>query len=132
VNMSSSNSGTANKANESSSKSRSGFPDLSKLSPEELKLYKMYGRLPKTTDVLQDRLKDRKFFDSGDYALSKASGGKKDPVGSINPLRQPEIENLARINRNSFSGSGAPSLLGSNQRKSKLEEDLTDSVFEND
>ncbi len=128
----SSNSSATDKANQSASKLKGGLPDLSKLSAEELKLYKMYGKLPKTTDVLQDRLKDRKFFDSGDYALSKVSGGKKDPVGSINPLRQPEIENLARINRNSFSGSGAPSLLGSNQRKSKLEEDLTDSVLEDD
>ncbi|KAF6005757.1 hypothetical protein HII12_005332 [Brettanomyces bruxellensis] len=120
----SSNSGATDKANESASKLKGGLPDLSKLSAEELKLYKMYGKLPKTTDVLQDRLKDRKFFDSGDYALSKVSGGKK--------ILQPEIENLARINRNSFSGSGAPSLLGSNQRKSKLEEDLTDSVLEDD
>ncbi|VEU21459.1 DEKNAAC102675 [Brettanomyces naardenensis] len=106
-------------------------PDLTKLSPQELRLYKMYGRLPKTSEVLQGKLKDRKFFDSGDYAMSKA-GSKKEQVGSINPLRQPNIESLARINRNSFSGSTAPSLLGMNQQKSKLEEDSTESVLDDE
>lgn len=101
--------------------------DISKLSPQEFKMYKLYGKLPKTSDVLQSRFKERKFFDSGDYAMSKA-GSKSGQVGSLNPLRQPNIENLARINRNSFSGSNAPSLLGVNQRKSKLEEDSTDSI----
>ncbi|QPG73409.1 hypothetical protein FOA43_000719 [Brettanomyces nanus] len=106
--------------------------DISKLSPQEYKLYKMYGKLPKTSDVLQDKLKDRKFFDSGDYAMSKAGTKKEQVVGSVNPLRQPNIESMARINRNSFSGSNAPSLLGVNREKSKLEEDSTDSVIDDD
>lgn len=109
-------------------------PDLSKLSPQELRLYKLYGKLPKTSQVLQERLKDRKFFDSGDYMMSKASGkpNQGNQVGSINPLRAPDIENMARINRNSFSGSTAPSVLGLNQQKSKLEEDSTEAVLSDD
>ncbi|ORX78563.1 Endosulfine-domain-containing protein [Basidiobolus meristosporus CBS 931.73] len=57
--------------------------DLSKLSPEELKIFKMYGRLPSGKDLLSRKLKDRKYFDSGDYALQKA--GKTSDVGSIHP-----------------------------------------------
>jgi len=99
--------------------------DLSKLSPQELKLYKLYGKLPKTNDILKGKLKDRKFFDSGDYAMSKARGSNAnaDPtqeVGILNPLQIPEIENVARINRNSVVGSNS---IISN--KSKLEDDVT-------
>lgn len=100
--------------------------DLSQLSPQELKLYKMYGRLPKTNDILRGKLKDRKFFDSGDYAMSKAKGRAPDTeqVGVLNPLKTPEIENVARINRNSVAGSvsGSAGL----SKKSKLEDDMTD------
>lgn len=100
--------------------------DLSKLSPQELKLYKLYGRLPKTNDILRGKLKDRKFFDSGDYAMSKAKGRAPDTeqVGVLNPLKTPEIENVARINRNSVAGSvsGAAGVL----KKSKLEDDMTE------
>jgi hypothetical protein len=101
--------------------------DLSKLSPQELKLYKLYGKLPKTNDILRGKLKDRKFFDSGDYAMSKAgsSGAKSntplvepDQVGVGNPLQDPEIENVARINRNSVVGSLSAPLV----KKSNLEE----------
>lgn len=102
--------------------------DLSQLSPQELKLYKLYGRLPKTNDILRGKLKDRKFFDSGDYAMSKAQGKvlQPDQVGVLNPLHNPEIENVARINRNSVvagSISGNSDVL----KKSKLEEGSTDS-----
>ncbi|AWU78327.1 hypothetical protein CAS74_002855 [Pichia kudriavzevii] len=102
--------------------------DLSSLSPQELKLYKLYGKLPKTNDILRGKLKERKFFDSGDYAMSKAaSHGERanipDQVGVLNPLHNPEIENVARINRNSVVGSVS---IGTNvSKKSKLEEDST-------
>ncbi|GMG39240.1 unnamed protein product [Ambrosiozyma monospora] len=96
--------------------------DLSSLTPQELKLYKLYGKLPKKSDILQSKLKDRKFFDSGDYAMSKLSG-HKEQVGSANPLRSPALENVARINRNSISGINAPNLLNANQQKSTLEQE---------
>jgi len=53
--------------------------DINSLSPEEQKLFRMYGKLPNRKDLLQNQLKERKYFDSGDYALSKA--GKADDVG---------------------------------------------------
>lgn len=105
--------------------------DLSALSPQELKLYKLYGKLPKTNDILRGKLKDRKFFDSGDYAMSKAKGKVVQPeqIGYMNPLQNPEIENVARINRNSVVGSVSNNNAGV-LKKSKLEEDSTES--END
>lgn len=53
--------------------------DISKMSPEEAKLFRLYGKLPNKKDLLQNKLKERKYFDSGDYALSKA--GKASDVG---------------------------------------------------
>jgi cAMP-regulated phosphoprotein/endosulfine conserved region len=37
------------------------------LSPDEQRLFRLYGKLPSKSD----HLKERKYFDSGDYALSK-------------------------------------------------------------
>ncbi|KAL1600311.1 hypothetical protein SLS59_005938 [Nothophoma quercina] len=49
------------------------------MSPEEAKLFRLYGKLPNKKDLLQNKLKERKYFDSGDYALSKA--GKASDAG---------------------------------------------------
>ncbi|KAG0175101.1 hypothetical protein DFQ28_005011 [Apophysomyces sp. BC1034] len=51
--------------------------DISQLTEEEQKLFRMYGKLPDRKDLLGHKLKERKYFDSGDYALSKAG---KEPV----------------------------------------------------
>ncbi|KAF8458853.1 camp-regulated phosphoprotein/endosulfine conserved region-domain-containing protein, partial [Terfezia claveryi] len=53
--------------------------DINSLSEEEQKLFRLYGKLPSRKDVLGQKLKERKYFDSGDYALSKA--GKASDVG---------------------------------------------------
>lgn len=98
--------------------------DLSSLTPQELKLYKLYGKLPKTNDILRGKLKDRKFFDSGDYAMSKAEGKKPDQLGVLNPLKSPEIENVARINRNSVVGTVSNNGAAVSV-KSKLEDNVT-------
>jgi len=42
------------------------------MSAEEQKVFRLYGKLPTKKDLLQNKLKERKYFDSGDYALSKA------------------------------------------------------------
>ncbi|OZJ06794.1 hypothetical protein BZG36_00165 [Bifiguratus adelaidae] len=61
--------------------------DLSTMTEEEKKLFRLYGKIPNQKDVLGHKLKERKYFDSGDYALSKA--GKADrPVGSEHPSPQ--------------------------------------------
>lgn len=50
-----------------------GFQSLSE---EEQKLFRLYGKLPNKKDLFSKKLQERKYFDSGDYALSKA--GKSD------------------------------------------------------
>ncbi|KAJ3273384.1 hypothetical protein HDV01_004261 [Terramyces sp. JEL0728] len=59
--------------------------DPSTLSEQDRQFYEKYGRLPPQKKPLGQRIKggDRKYFDSGDYAMSKA--GKSDPenVGKV-------------------------------------------------
>ncbi|KAJ3023394.1 UNVERIFIED_CONTAM: hypothetical protein HDU68_008629 [Siphonaria sp. JEL0065] len=61
--------------------------DVSALSPEEQEFYKKYGKLPlPKKDLLGKRLNgDRKYFDSGDYALSQAGKSSPKDVGSQHP-----------------------------------------------
>jgi len=55
--------------------------DINAMSPDEQRLFRMYGKLPDKKNLLQNKPKgqERKYFDSGDYALSKA--GKAGDVG---------------------------------------------------
>ncbi|KAI0826884.1 Endosulfine-domain-containing protein [Trametes gibbosa] len=59
--------------------------DLSKLTEEEQKLFRLYGKLPTHKNVLTKMQKERKFFDSGDYALSKAGKAPQNAVGTAIP-----------------------------------------------
>jgi len=59
--------------------------DISKLTEEEQKLFRLYGKLPTHKNVLTKMQKDRKYFDSGDYALSKAGVGSQNAVGTAIP-----------------------------------------------
>jgi len=59
--------------------------DISKLTEEEQKLFRLYGKLPTHKNVLTRVQKDRKYFDSGDYALSKAGVGPQNAVGTAIP-----------------------------------------------
>ncbi|RKU46632.1 hypothetical protein DL546_007475 [Coniochaeta pulveracea] len=70
--------------------------DVSSLSPEEQRLFRLYGKLPSRSDHFAKHLKERKYFDSGDYALSKA--GKADSVdaGSVGS-EHPVPENIPHL-----------------------------------
>ncbi|KAJ7459687.1 camp-regulated phosphoprotein/endosulfine conserved region-domain-containing protein [Mycena latifolia] len=59
--------------------------DISKLNGEEQKLFAKYGKLPTHKNVLMKMQKDRKYFDSGDYALSKAGVEPQNTVGTAIP-----------------------------------------------
>ncbi|EKM49646.1 uncharacterized protein PHACADRAFT_265210 [Phanerochaete carnosa HHB-10118-sp] len=59
--------------------------DISKLTEEEQKLFRLYGKLPTHKNVLNKMQKDRKYFDSGDYALSKAGKAPQNTVGTAIP-----------------------------------------------
>lgn len=70
--------------------------DISSLSPDEQRLLRLYGKIPNKKDLLQNKLKERKYFDSGDYALSKA--GKASDVGVTTiGSRHPLPENIPHL-----------------------------------
>ncbi|KAK3341994.1 camp-regulated phosphoprotein/endosulfine conserved region-domain-containing protein [Lasiosphaeria hispida] len=60
--------------------------DTSSLTPTEQRLYRLYGRLPSQSHHFARHLKERKYFDSGDYALSKAGRGDSVDVGLVGAL----------------------------------------------
>ncbi|KZS90537.1 hypothetical protein SISNIDRAFT_415423, partial [Sistotremastrum niveocremeum HHB9708] len=55
------------------------------LTEEERKLFALYGKLPSHKNALTKMQKDRKYFDSGDYALSKAGVAPQTTVGTAIP-----------------------------------------------
>ncbi|KAL0960809.1 hypothetical protein HGRIS_005825 [Hohenbuehelia grisea] len=59
--------------------------DVGKMTEEEQKLFRLYGKLPTHKNVLTKMAKDRKYFDSGDYALSKAGVAPQNAVGTAIP-----------------------------------------------
>jgi hypothetical protein len=59
--------------------------DISNLNPEEKVLFARYGKLPTHKTTLRFTSKERKFFDSGDYALSKAGKTPREAVGTAIP-----------------------------------------------
>ncbi|KAL5334058.1 camp-regulated phosphoprotein/endosulfine conserved region-domain-containing protein [Aspergillus crustosus] len=91
--------------------------DTSKLSPDEQRLLRLYGKMPNKKDLLQNKLKERKYFDSGDYALSKA--GKASDVGVTNiGSKHPVPENIPHLtatspgSNNSIGNGGSISAQG--------------------
>ncbi|KAJ8080398.1 hypothetical protein AAF712_003160 [Marasmius tenuissimus] len=59
--------------------------DISKLNEQEQLLFRKYGKLPTHKNTLMKMQKDRKYFDSGDYALSKAGVAPQSTVGTAIP-----------------------------------------------
>jgi len=59
--------------------------DMSAMTEEEKKLFRLYGKLPTHKNVLAKVQRDRKFFDSGDYAMSKAGLSPQIAVGTAIP-----------------------------------------------
>ncbi|KAF7714698.1 Endosulphine family protein [Penicillium ucsense] len=70
--------------------------DISSMTPDEQRLLRMYGKMPTKKDLLQNKLKERKYFDSGDYALSKAGKASDIGVTSIGS-RHPVPENIPHL-----------------------------------
>jgi len=78
--------------------------DISGLNEEERKLFHLYGKLPTHKNVLTKMQKDRKYFDSGDYALSKAGKAPQNTVGTAIP----NPENIPHASPNPVSNSSSP------------------------
>ncbi|SCU95921.1 LANO_0E11870g1_1 [Lachancea nothofagi CBS 11611] len=86
--------------------------DTSKMTPQEVKLYKLYGKLPSKKDLFKHKLQERKYFDSGDYALNKA-GVKSDDLQSASisnshlPVTNPSGLRESIIKRRLSSSAGS-------------------------
>ncbi|KAF2117866.1 camp-regulated phospho protein/endosulfine conserved region-domain-containing protein [Lophiotrema nucula] len=81
-----------------------------KLTADEQRLFRLYGKLPNKKDLLQNKLKERKYFDSGDYALSKAGKASDIGVTSIGrehpvPEKIPHIATPASQHNGSSNGN---------------------------
>jgi len=81
--------------------------DINSLNPEERKLFSLYGRLPSHKNVLSKMQKGdrRKYFDSGDYALSKAGVAPQTTVGTAIPNPQNIPHSSQTNSHNSLSVS---------------------------
>jgi len=78
--------------------------DISAMTEEEKKLFRLYGKLPTHKNVLTKMQGDRKFFDSGDYALSKAGKAPQNTVGTAIP----NPENIPHPSSTPVSNSSDP------------------------
>jgi len=77
--------------------------DMNSLSPDEQRLFRLYGKLPTKTDHLAKHLKERKYFDSGDYALSKSGAASSVDTGSVG-TQHPLPENIPHLSSPSMTG----------------------------
>ncbi|KAI0201922.1 camp-regulated phosphoprotein/endosulfine conserved region-domain-containing protein [Astrocystis sublimbata] len=78
--------------------------DVSSLTPDEQRLFRLYGKLPSKSDHFAKHLKERKYFDSGDYAMSKAGKGDKLDTGSVGS-QHPVPEDIPHLSSPSQTGS---------------------------
>ncbi|KAG8527979.1 uncharacterized protein KY384_006895 [Bacidia gigantensis] len=81
--------------------------DVSSLTEEEQKLFRLYGKLPNKKDLLQNKLQERKYFDSGDYAMSKAGKASDGGVTSIGK-EHPHPENIPHLSSPGPNGTTNP------------------------
>ncbi|KAJ6783960.1 hypothetical protein PWT90_05659 [Aphanocladium album] len=88
--------------------------DIKSLSPEEQRLFRLYGKLPSRSDHFAKHLKERKYFDSGDYAMSKAGKGDGVDAGAVGS-QHPVPENIPHLSspvNNGGAASAIPKHLG--------------------
>lgn len=72
-------------------------PNQQSLSPEEQRLFRLYGKLPSGKDrFTKNKLTERKYFDSGDYALNKAGKGDGMDTGQVGS-EHPDPENIRHV-----------------------------------
>lgn len=90
----------------------------SSMSAQEDRMFKMYGRMPSAAQLLNRKLQDRKYFDSGDYALCKAGKTSNPAATGVAPVgvRHPDPDSIPHTfvvagpgsRKNSFVGSAIP------------------------
>ncbi|KPM42021.1 hypothetical protein AK830_g4489 [Neonectria ditissima] len=79
--------------------------DVKSLTPEEQRLFRLYGKLPSRSDHFAKHLKDRKYFDSGDYAMSKAGKGDGVDAGAVGS-QHPVPENIPHLSSPNGASNG--------------------------
>ncbi|KAK5661688.1 hypothetical protein OQA88_9788 [Cercophora sp. LCS_1] len=94
--------------------------DIKSLSPEEQRLFRLYGKLPSKSDHFAKHLKERKYFDSGDYAMSKAGKGNSVDTGSVGS-QHPLPENIPHLSSPISGTNGFNSLLHPQQHHSNMQ-----------
>ncbi|WVQ79112.1 hypothetical protein IAT38_001207 [Cryptococcus sp. DSM 104549] len=88
--------------------------DISQMSEQDQKAFKMYGKVP-GKNLLTKMQKDRKYFDSGDYMMSKAGVPTAQPSGTAHPTPEavphasPPTGQPAGILSSSPTGNALPS-----------------------
>jgi len=103
--------------------------DLSQLNDEERKLFSLYGKLPQKKGALRGlQTQPRKYFDSGDYNMSKA--GKHVPTGKEHPSPEtiPHVSPPTNNTMGGLTGTSPTGLSTSPMKESGLakEPDLID------
>ncbi|GAA5972797.1 hypothetical protein JCM11641_003946 [Rhodosporidiobolus odoratus] len=83
--------------------------DISSFSEQEKELFQKYGKVPTHKNLLGNKLKERKYFDSGDYAMSKAGVSPQQSVGTAIP----SPADIPHASPNSSSAGGAGTSSGS-------------------
>ncbi|KAG7286374.1 hypothetical protein NEMBOFW57_008683 [Staphylotrichum longicolle] len=84
--------------------------DIKSLSPEEQRLFRLYGKLPSRSDHFAKHLKERKYFDSGDYAMNKAGKGDSVDTGAVGS-QHPVPENIPHLSSPVSGPNGIGSML---------------------
>lgn len=94
--------------------------DIKSLSPEEQRLFRLYGKLPSRSDHFAKHLKERKYFDSGDYAMNKAGKGDSVDTGAVGS-QHPVPENIPHLSSPVSGPNGIGSMLHPHQHHSSLQ-----------
>ncbi|PPJ56827.1 hypothetical protein CBER1_10154 [Cercospora berteroae] len=79
--------------------------DVSSLTDEEQKLFRLYGKLPNKKDLFSKKLQERKYFDSGDYAMSKAGKSDGASLGGGLGREHPTPENIPHLSQQQSAGT---------------------------
>ncbi|KAK4496233.1 hypothetical protein PRZ48_012213 [Zasmidium cellare] len=93
--------------------------DISSLSEEEQKLFRLYGKLPNKKDLFSKKLQERKYFDSGDYALSKAGKSDGGDLGGGLGREHPTPENIPHLSQVQ-NASNTPTVGSPNEQRNSI------------
>ncbi|ODV90469.1 hypothetical protein CANCADRAFT_106814 [Tortispora caseinolytica NRRL Y-17796] len=89
------------------------------MNDQDQEALKRYGKLPSRSAFLTQKLKDRKYFDSGDYALSKA--GKTSDVDVTLGSEHPHPEDIPHSHvQSSNAASQSVTIPGAVSRSSSI------------